>query len=178
MCLKSELWWFYSRQGHGVICRQNGQTTSVAHSASCSVDAGGLFTWEMCSWFEADISALSRSQFQNEWSYTSNPPYVHMALKGSFTITFTVYFKTNQDEECKTPLGSKEKNNFYYDFIGLALLSFRKAVAMNWLHAVADAVCLRSTQGGVPSHYIENETSVTLTVALLLKFAFVLQSES
>jgi hypothetical protein len=62
------------------------------------MDARGLFTWEMCPWFEADNSAPSRSQLKNEWSYTSNPPYEHMVLKGSFTITFTVYFNTNQDE--------------------------------------------------------------------------------
>ena len=111
----------------------------------------------------------------------ATPPIPHMCIWRSravlpLLLQFTL--RQTRTKNVKTPLGSKEKNNFYYDFIGLALLSFRKAVAMNWLHAVADAVCLRSTQGGVPSHYIENETSVTLTVALLLKFAFVLQSES
>ena len=108
MCLTSELSWFYSRQTHVVICPQNGQTNSVAHSASSSMDAGGLFPWETCPWFEADNSVPSRSQLQNEWIYTSNPPCAHMALKGSFTITFTVYFNTNQDKESKMPLGTKK----------------------------------------------------------------------
>jgi hypothetical protein len=78
-----------------------------------------------------------------------------MALKGSFTITFTVYFNTNQDEEHKMLLGTKEKNNFYYDISGLALLSFRNAFAMNWLHGEVDALCLLSTPG-VPSRNMEN----------------------
>jgi hypothetical protein len=75
------------------------------------------------------------------------------------------------------PLETKEKNNFYYDISGLAMLSFRNAVAMNWLHWEVDAVCLRSTQG-VPSRYMQNETSGTLTTASLLQYAFALQSES
>jgi hypothetical protein len=49
------------------------------------------------------------------------------------------------------PLGTKEKHNFYYDISGLALLSFRKAVAMNWLRGEVDAFCLRSTEESVPS---------------------------
>jgi len=32
-----------------------------------------------------------------------------MALKGSVTIMHTVDFNTNQGEECKMPLGTKDK---------------------------------------------------------------------
>jgi hypothetical protein len=76
-----------------------------------------------------------------------------MTLKDSFTITFTVYFKSNQDEEHEMPLC--DKKNFYYDISDLDLLSFRNAVAVNRLHGEVDPVCLGSTPG-VPSHNTEN----------------------
>jgi len=106
------------------------------------MDAGDLFPREKRTWFEADNSVPSRSQPQNEWSYTSYPPYAPMALQGSFTITFTVYFNTNQEEENKMPLGTNEKNNLYFDIRGLSMLSFRNAVAITWLHGEAYTVCL------------------------------------
>jgi hypothetical protein len=104
---------------------------------------------EICQWLKADNSATSRSQLKNERSCA------HMALKDSFAITFTVYFNTNQDEEHEMLLGTKDKNNVFYDISGLALLFFRNAAAMNWLHGEVDPVWLRSTPG-VPSRNMEN----------------------
>jgi hypothetical protein len=78
-----------------------------------------------------------------------------MALKDSFTITFTVYCKSNKDEEHEMLLNDTKKNNFYYDISDLDLLSFRNAVAISRLHGEIDPFCLRSTPD-VPSRNMEN----------------------